>query len=60
MFIYVWSDEDRNKLLSLGYRLVSPTKVQNRYYVFLNKKETESFSETKEIVSFAVSDTLMF
>ncbi len=61
-FIYVMSEGDKDKMLSLGYVLVREDK-RNYMWVFQNK-DTASFACKKEIsgagIRFALSDTLTF
>ena len=55
-FIYVFSTESRDKLLSAGYKLLKSNNEQDMY-VFENK-EVHTFSLHN--ISFALSDTLTF
>lgn len=55
-FIYVFSEEGRDKLLSLQYEMLK-CDDSKRIYVFLNK-ERQDFS--CEGLKFALSDTLTF
>ena len=55
-FIYVFSIDDKNKLLSLGYKLVKPNEDQ-KIYVFEN---TGEFKFSAYDTSFVLSDTLTF
>ena len=55
-FIYVFSKDERDKLLSLNYKLLKVDEVK-QVYVFLNK-EQQNFSSDN--LKFALSDTLTF
>ena len=55
-FIYVFSDEGRDKLLSLQYELLKYDETRH-ISVFLNK-EQQCFSDGD--FSYALSDTLTF
>lgn len=55
-FIYVFSKDERDKLLSLNYKMLKADEVKNTY-VFLNK-EQQNFSA--DDFKFALSNTLTF
>lgn len=55
-FIYVFSKEDRDTLLSLGYQLMINNETASTY-VFVNKNQMV-FEDLK--IKFAVSDSLSF
>lgn len=61
-FIYVKSESDKEKMLSLGYSLIKGNG-QNGIYVFLNKN-VKTFDNDSEItnagIQFALSNTLTF
>lgn len=61
-FIYVRSEDDKNRLLSLGYALVKEDK-RNRIWVFQNK-DAKTFVRNEEVaeagVKFVLSNTLTF
>ncbi len=61
-FIYVMSETDKDKLVSLGYSLLKEDK-RNHVWVFQNK-DTITFACEDEISSagirFVLSDTLTF
>lgn len=56
MFIYVFSETDKNSLLSQGYRLLKQDE-RNGYYVFENSDQL-TFGDTN--MKFVFSDTLTF
>ena len=56
MFIYVFSSEDRDKLISKGYKLISSNERTN-VYAFENDNQL-TFGEPG--VKFCFSDTLTF
>lgn len=53
-FIYVFSKEDRDALLSLGYQLMIANETAS-VYVFVNKNQAV-FDDLK--IRYAVSDSL--
>ena len=55
-FIYVFSVEDKNKLLSLGYSLIKSDENQD-IYVFDNSGE---FKFSSNDMNFVLTDTLTF
>jgi len=55
-FIYVFSEEERDKLCSLQYEMLK-CDTSKHIYVFLNK-ERKDFSCNE--IKFALSDTLTF
>lgn len=55
-FIYVFSEEERDKLCSLQYEMLKCDTAKH-IYVFLNK-ERKDFSRNE--IKFALSDTLTF
>ena len=55
-FIYVFSDDARNYLVNMGYRLLTEDSAR-QIYVFLNK-DNQNFSSTD--IQFAMSDVLTF
>jgi len=61
-FIYVMSEEDKDKMMALGYALVKEDK-RNYMWVFRNK-DAASFAREDELsgagVKFALSNTLTF
>ncbi len=61
-FIYTMSEQDKDKMISLGYVLMKEDK-RNRMWVFQNK-ESETFSSEDELfkagIRFALSNTLTF
>lgn len=61
-FIYVNSEQDRDKMLALGYVLMK-ADARNHIWIFRNK-DSEEFSCNKGIthagVQFVLSDTLTF
>lgn len=49
MFIYVYSEELKDKLISLGYKLI---KTSNQFYIFENKADSEKdIGKEKAVVS---------
>ena len=61
-FIYVMSEEDRNKLSALGYSQLKQDAA-NHVWIF-QTKDTVSFAEENEIdragISYVLSDVLTF
>lgn len=61
-FIYVMSEQDKNKMLALGYVLMKED-IRNRVWVFQNKNDKE-FARDNEIyksgIHFIPSNTLTF
>jgi hypothetical protein len=55
-FIYVFSGDDRDKMLGLGFALLKSDTVQE-IYVFANK-ETQNYSNMD--FSYILSDTMTF
>ncbi len=55
-FIYVFSKDERDKLLSLNYKMLKSDETK-QVYVFLNK-EQQNFSAGD--LKFALSNTLTF
>lgn len=55
-FIYVFNEDDRDKLLSLGYTLLK-SNTDSGPYIFLNNSN-QSFANSS--VKFALSDTITF
>lgn len=62
-FIYVMNEDDKNKLVALGYKMIREDN-RNHVWVFHNHSITSVFSEDdpleKTNVSFVLSDVLMF
>ena len=56
-FIYVFSESDRNKLLSLGYRLLK--EKAGDYFIFDNDRSL-TFPGELDIGTCFFSDTLTF
>jgi len=61
-FIYVMKEEDKDKLVAMGYSLIKED-VRNHMWVFENK-DVATFASEDEIsnagISFILSDTLTF
>lgn len=61
-FVYVMSEEDKNKMTAMGYALIKEDK-RNHIWVFENK-DVMSFAYEDEIanvgVNFVLSDMLTF
>jgi len=57
-FIYVMSEQDKDKMLALGYVMMKED-AKNRMWVFLNK-DTKTFSGDKAGIQFILSNTLTF
>lgn len=59
-FIYVMSEQDKKKMLDLGYILVKED-IRNLMYVFQNK-DIREFSNKGELsgIKFVMSNTLTF
>lgn len=55
-FIYVFTADDRDKLLAMQYELLADNEAEH-IYVFLNK-ECQSFAARN--IKFVLSDTLTF
>lgn len=55
-FVYVFAEDARDKLISLGYNLVKADCRQN-IYVFENK---QTFTFSLNEMEFVLSDTLTF
>lgn len=54
-FVYVFSDEDKDKLLSRGYQLL---KSDEKEHVYIFENSGEKFDE--DGIEFAFSNTLTF
>lgn len=61
-FVYVMSEEDKNKMLAMGYSFIKKD-VRNNIWVFENKDVT-TFASEDEIanagIAFVLSDMLTF
>lgn len=57
-FIYVFKDKERDRLLSLGYKLLQP-KENTNVYVFENRDDLD-LKFSAQNVEGVVSDTLTF
>lgn len=56
-FIYVFNQEDADKLLALGYELLTVDRSGFDKYIFVNTNRSD-FSETK--IKCCISNTLRF
>ena len=61
-FVYVMSDDDKNKMITMGYSLIKED-ARNHIWVFQNKDVT-TFASEDEItgagIAFVLSDMLTF
>ena len=61
-FIYVMSEQDKDKMISLGYMMMKED-TRNHIWVF-KARDTEKFSSNEEIskagIHFILSNTLTF
>lgn len=55
-FIYIFSEQDKNKLLATKYEMIKCDKDKH-IYVFLNKERLDFASGD---IKYALSDTLTF
>lgn len=53
-FIYVMRDEDKNKLIELGYKLLKED-IRNNIWVFSNKNEHLYFSTSDDLSNNNIS-----
>ena len=61
-FVYVMSQEDKDKMISLGYSLISK-HPENNVWVFQNHDIVEFYNDNRlseANVSFVLSDVLRF
>lgn len=58
-FIYVFSDDDRDKMLDRGYELLKADEKEHIYIFSLDGAECVGFDDDQGIV-FALSNTLSF
>lgn len=57
-FIYVMSEQDKDKMLALGYAMMKED-VKNHMWVFLNE-DTKTFACNEAGIQFILSNTLTF
>ncbi len=59
-FIYVFSEDDKTKLLSQGFELLRESVPRNTYIFVADESKTENYELFSSLDNFFLSDVLSF